>query len=123
MKHLGLALGLFFALGSSGCIVVSDDGADLYESCFDSLDCNDGAAFCSSITVDWPDGIRSTNSICTWSCIDSSDCPFSNGDPGLCVDFSGSGFRCYEDCDFDSDCDPGFACGDVGGGFDVCLPR
>ena len=123
MKHLLLAFGLFSALGSSGCIIVSDDdGADLYESCFDTFDCDDAGAFCASITADWGDRV-STNSICTWSCVDSSDCPFSNGDPGLCVDFSGAGFRCYEDCNSDFDCDPGFACGDVGGGFDVCLPR
>ncbi len=121
MKHLGLALGLFFALGSSGCIVV-DDGADLYESCAFDSDCDDVGASCSSITTDWPDGLRSTNSICTWGCFDSSDCPFSNGDPGLCVDF-GRGFQCYEDCDTDFDCDPGFACGEIGGGFTICLPR
>ena len=122
MKHLGMAFGLLFALGSSGCIIVSDDGADLYEACAFSSDCDDAGAFCSSITAEWLDGTIATNSICTWSCFDSSDCPFSNGDPGLCVDFGGSGPRCYEECVSDFDCDPGFACGDIGGGFSICLP-
>jgi len=120
MKHLGLALGLFFALGSSGCVVVSD-GADLYESCFDGTDCDDFGAYCTSIIADWPEG-RAQNNICTFGCVDSEDCPFSNGDPGLCVDFGG-GFQCYEDCNTGLDCDPGFDCGDIGGGFTICLPR
>ena len=121
MKNFALAFAL--AVAGSGCIIVDDDGADLYESCFDVLDCDGEADRCHSFTADWPDGLRSTNSICTHSCFDSSDCPFSNGDPGICVSFDGGAFLCYESCFDDFDCDPGFACGDVGTGDTICLPR
>ena len=113
MKAIGLCLGLMLA---SGCIVTT--GSDLYEVCDITADCNDIDAFCQSFTADWPDR-TTTDAICTFGCFDDFDCPFSNGDPGACVDFGGSRY-CMEDCGSDFDCDPGFAC-DIGG-LDVCLP-
>lgn len=119
MKQTMVALALA-TTAMSGCVVTS--GSDLYEVCADSLDCNDAGAFCASITADWGDRIT-TDNICTWGCIDSSDCPISNnGNLGLCVDFSGTGFRCYETCQFDVDCDPGFRCGDFGFAESLCFP-
>lgn len=114
---LGLVMGL---LTLSGCVVST--GSDTYEQCDFSSDCNILGDSCQSITADWGDRIT-TDGICTFSCFDTSDCPFSNnGNPGLCVDFGGSGNRCYETCIDNFDCDPGFNCGDFGFVESVCLP-
>lgn len=116
MKHLGLALSLFFALGSSGCTAGSDDESGFYEACSDSFDCTDSGAYCTRCTADWGDRI-STDNICTWGCFESRECPISNdGNPGICMERA-----CREGCDFDSDCDGGFRCGEVRG-FGICLP-
>ena len=104
----------------SGCVVTT--GSDTYEQCNDSFDCDIAGDSCQTISADWGDRIT-TDGICTFFCVDTLDCPISlNGNPGLCVDFGGTGNRCYETCDFDSDCDPGFRCGDFGFIEFVCLP-
>ena len=121
MRNFGLAL-VMGLLSLSGCVVTTDAGSDTYERCDFTSDCNFIEDTCFSITADWPDR-TTTDSICTSGCFDSSDCPISNnGNLGLCVDFGGSGTRCYETCVFNSDCDPGFNCGDFGFAESVCLP-
>lgn len=115
MKPLGLALGLFFALGSSGCTAGSDGGSEFYEACSHSDDCIDSGAYCTRIAVDWGDR-TSTDAICTWGCfVLENRCPLSNdGNPGVCWEGA-----CHEGCELDSDCDGGFRCGSSSG---VCLP-
>ncbi|MEM9067651.1 MAG: hypothetical protein AAGE52_04070 [Myxococcota bacterium] len=120
MKKLALMMALS-ASALSGCVVTS--GSETYEACDFTSDCNEFGDFCSPISAEWPDGLIVNDAICTFGCIDSSDCPVSlNGNPGLCVDFSGQ-FLCYETCVGDFDCDPGFSCGDFGFFENVCFPR
>lgn len=116
-----LVFGLVAAMGLSGCIVTS--GSETYEQCDFTSDCNNLGDDCRSITADWGERIT-TDGICSFSCFDTSDCPISlNGNFGLCIDFGGTGVSsCYETCSFDTDCDPGFRCGDFGFAESVCLP-
>lgn len=121
MRNIGLTILTLTALGASGCVVTSVDPyyQAVYESCGFVSDCDANADFCQRIVTDWPDGISSENSICTYGCFDDFDCISStSGNPGICEDLGrGTGFLCYEACDFDSDCDIGFACEGI------CLPR
>lgn len=114
MRNIGLTLLTLAALGASGCVVSNQQ---TYESCASTASCANIDDFCQTIIADWPDGIRSENSICTYGCFDDFDCVSStSGNFGVCEDL-GAGFLCYESCDFDYDCDIGFACEGV------CLPR
>jgi hypothetical protein len=104
---------------ASGCIVTT--GSDTYESCDFDSDCNDLVDSCVSVSVD-SGGVTFSNAICTSGCTADSACPISNnGNPGICENLD-RGFLCYESCDFDFDCDPGFACYPLDVGGSICLP-
>lgn len=119
MKHLILSGVIAAAL--SGCFVPADSRQDFYEECAITADCRNLDASCEVITADWDDGRSETAGICTAGCRDDFDCPFSNGNDGICVDFDGRAL-CYESCQTDIDCDLGFRCSDVDGFVGACLP-
>ncbi|MAQ16859.1 MAG: hypothetical protein CMN30_18960 [Sandaracinus sp.] len=106
------------ALGASGCVVVLDD----YEPCDFDSDCDSGR--CETVTVSWPDGSRVQDAFCTVGCFDDFDCQYTAaGLPGTCDSLGGGPFICWETCDFDSDCAPGWVCDVSRDGFDsYCLP-
>ncbi|HJK92338.1 MAG TPA: hypothetical protein RMH85_26625 [Polyangiaceae bacterium LLY-WYZ-15_(1-7)] len=114
----------FFCSAGGSCFA-EDLGVPLYDACFVVDDCDLNADRCQAITADWPDGLSSTNNICTIECFDSSDCPISaNGLQGTCASLGmGGTFVCYESCVTRGDCAAGFDCGDIGTGDTVCLPR
>lgn len=148
-----LAMLPLFALFGSGCIIIDDDDPPA-TGCFSDLDCPGGyycaaggsclpevaavpvydpcvvvdecealATRCQEIVAEWPDR-TSRNNICTYECIDSSDCVASpNGLEGLCVQFGGTPFICYEQCVDGGDCGVGFDCATLDGGFQICVPR
>ena len=92
-----------------------------YQPCSFDADCASGR--CETVVADWGD-FTATGSFCTEGCVDSVDCPdTADGLPGTCASLEGGPSLCYQTCDFDRDCAPGFACGDVGTGDTVCLPR
>lgn len=99
-------------------------GIPVYDECVHVDECDLLADRCQEIITDWPDGVVSSGNICTLECLDSDDCPVSMaGRIPLCVSFSSLPFLCYESCVADVDCAAGFACGNVGDGFFICLPR
>ncbi|MBX3250587.1 MAG: hypothetical protein KF901_25645 [Myxococcales bacterium] len=123
MKNLIFAFVAAMMVGASGCIVVTDTGILPYDSCVSVVDCDASSSVCQRIVADWPEATASNN-ICTRGCVDSLDCPItSSGYEGTCAAFGSSAFLCYETCVTGLDCDFGFDCGDIGGGFSVCLPR
>lgn len=96
----------------AGCKVVVT-GSSTYDSCIDSLDCNDSFDSCVQVSTE-----ERTDSQCTRSCVDDLDCPGS----GHCVTFPGSAPFCYQTCITSGICDFGWGCTDLSDGSAVCLP-
>ncbi len=149
-----LALLPWLAVAASGCVIIDDDDPPPATGCRSDFDCAAGyycaaggsclpevaavpvydpcglvdecesiATRCQEIVADWDDR-TSRNNICTYECVDSSECVTSpNGLQGICVSFPGTPFLCYEQCEDGADCGAGFDCGSIDGGFRVCLPR
>lgn len=116
MHRLCLALTV---LALSACSDGSAYQSLVYDACFSVNDCVEAASLCEELAVEFG-GLEYINAICTRECSEqgplSPDCPRAYvGRPGSCYPSSAAGGIdgtpvCFEPCDFDDDCLPGFRC-------------
>jgi len=106
--------------GGAGAAVETTTPASSYRYCESTADC-DADQSCFEVSTSETGG-----AFCTAECTTSSDCPGANGFPGACKDPDGMGGICFQQCDFDADCDPDSVClpyEDFDGFIEpVCLP-
>ncbi len=92
-------------------LVGCENGTYRYVRCTSGDGC-EGRSDCTPIP--WRDG---SGSMCTHACTTMSECPSD----GRCLDVTGE-FFCFDACNDDVDCGPGFLCQPLSLGGAVCLP-
>lgn len=116
MRLLALALGVSFGIG---CSSPDPSFSPIYDPCFSVEDCVAAATLCEELAVEFA-GFEYRNAICTTTCTAegplASDCARAViGRQGSCYPSELAGGPdqtpiCFEPCDVDEDCLPGFRC-------------